>query len=124
MATISKISESVDLGNLEKPRERFLLSREKDLQIQLNTYGPGVGNDFHCHVGLSHAYLVVNGAVTMRTMETDTSPVVEYVLTEGDCVMLSPDEYYQIYNHTDAPALMYQVKAPGGHNAPLAKAGA
>lgn len=123
MATVSNISASVDLGNLEKPRDRVLLSQEKDLQIQLNTYGPGVGNEFHRHPGVSHAYLVVNGAVTLRTMETETSPVVECVLAEGDCVMLAPDEYYQIYNHTDAPALMYQVQKPGIKNVALAKAG-
>ncbi len=122
MATVSNISQSVDLGNLDKPRDRVLLSREKDLQIQLNTYGPGASTAFHRHAGVSHAYLVVNGTVTLRTMETESSPVVECVLNEGDCVMLAPDEYYQIHNHTDAPALMYQVQEPGNKTVALAKA--
>lgn len=123
MATVSNIPASIDLGNLDKPRERILLSREKDLQIQLNAYGPGASTEFHYHAGVSHAYLVINGTVTLRTMESEVSPVVECVLAEGDCVMLAPDEYYQIYNHSDEPALMYQVQEPGNKTVALGKGG-
>ncbi len=121
MASVMKISDNVDLENLDRPRERILLSKEKDLLIALNVYQPGANNEFHFHAGSSQSFLVLQGALTVRTMESDDSPVVESVLGEGECVLVANGEYYQLYNHTDAPALMYQVKHPGDRIVVLGK---
>ena len=55
MAHISKIYDSIDLANPEKPRQRKLLSKEGDLMIALNHYAPGARNEFHYHKGTSQS---------------------------------------------------------------------
>ncbi len=121
MASVVKISDNVDLDNLDRPRKRILLSKEKDLLIALNAYAPGANNEFHYHAGSSQSFLVLKGELTVRTMEKEDGPVTESVLGEGDCVLVANGEYYQLYNHTDAPALMYQVKHPGDRIVVLGK---
>jgi mannose-6-phosphate isomerase-like protein (cupin superfamily) len=112
-AHVTKISDKVDLGNIGRPRERVLLSKEGDLMIALNVYQPGSRNEFHYHKGTSQSFLCMKGKLTIRTKETEDAEPVAHHLTEGMCVLVPANQYYQLHNESDAPTLLYQVKKPG-----------
>jgi mannose-6-phosphate isomerase-like protein (cupin superfamily) len=113
MAHISKIYDSIDLANPEKPRQRKLLSKEGDLMIALNHYAPGARNEFHYHKGTSQSFLCVTGKLTVRTKDNEDADPEVHHLSEGMCVLIPGGQYYQLHNESDAPALLYQVKKPG-----------
>lgn len=112
-AHVTKIFDKVDLANKERPRERVLLSKESDLMIALNVYQPGSRNEFHYHKGTSQSFLCVKGTLTIRTKESEDAEPVAHTLTEGMCVLVPANQYYQLDNESDAPVMLYQVKKPG-----------
>ncbi|MFT5539693.1 MAG: mannose-6-phosphate isomerase-like protein (cupin superfamily) [Alphaproteobacteria bacterium] len=113
MAHVSKIFDSIDLSNPEKPRQRKLLSKEGDLMIALNHYAPGARNEFHYHKGSSQSFLCVKGQLTVRTKDDENAEPEVHQLSEGMCALIPGGQYYQLHNESDAPALLYQVKKPG-----------
>lgn len=113
MAHISRIWDAVDINNPDRPRQRKLLSKEQDLLIALNVYTPGARNEFHYHKGTSQSFLCVKGKLTVRTKDSEDGPEEVHYLTEGDCVLIPGNQYYQLNNESDQPALLYQVKKPG-----------
>jgi len=113
MATVTKIYDAIDLQNPERPRERKLLSKVDDLMIALNLYAPGARNEFHYHKGSSQSFLCVKGNLTVRTKDSEDAEPVTHHLTEGMCVLVPGNQYYQLHNEGDVPALLYQVKKPG-----------
>lgn len=112
-AHVTKIFDKVDLANKERPRERVLLSKESDLMIALNVYQPGSRNEFHYHKGTSQSFLCVKGTLTIRTKESEDAEPVAHKLTEGMCVLVPANQYYQLDNEGDEPVMLYQVKKPG-----------
>lgn len=113
MATVTKIYDAVDMTNPDRPRERKLLSKESDLMIALNLYSPGARNEFHYHKGSSQSFLCVKGKLTVRTKDNEDAEPVTHHLTEGMCVLIPGNQYYQLHNESEQPALLYQVKRPG-----------
>lgn len=113
MAEVTKIYDKIDLDNPDKPRSRKLLSKSDDLMIALNHYAPGARNEFHYHKGSSQSFLCVKGKLTVRTKENEEADPVTHHLTEGMCVLIPGNQYYQLHNESDQPALLYQVKKPG-----------
>lgn len=112
-AHVTKIFDKVDMKGLERPRERVLLSKESDLMIALNVYQPGSRNEFHYHKGTSQSFLCVKGTLTIRTKESENDEAVAHTLTEGTCVLVPANQYYQLHNEGTEPVLLYQVKRPG-----------
>ncbi|HEY4133768.1 MAG TPA: cupin domain-containing protein [Alphaproteobacteria bacterium] len=112
-AHVTKIMDMVDMDHPSGPRARIALSKEDDLQIALNLYTPGSKNEFHYHKGTSQSFLCLKGKLTLRTKENESAEPVTHYLTEGMCVLMPADQYYQLDNESDAPVLLYQVKAPG-----------
>ncbi len=113
MAHVSKIWDAVDIDHPDRPRQRKLLSKEQDLMIALNLYTPGARNEFHYHKGSSQSFLCMKGKLTVRTKDSEDGPVETHYLTEGDCALIPGNQYYQLHNESDTPALLYQVKRPG-----------
>lgn len=113
MAEVTKIYDKIDLANPEKPRQRKLLSKVDDLMIALNHYAPGARNEFHYHKGSSQSFLCVKGKLTVRTKDSEDAEPVTHQLTEGMCVLIPGNQYYQLHNESNEPALLYQVKKPG-----------
>ena len=113
MAEVTKIYDKIDLNNPDKPRARQLLSKTDDLMIALNHYAPGARNEFHYHKGSSQSFLCVKGELTVRTKDNEDAEPVTYHLTEGMCVLIPGNQYYQLHNESNEPALLYQVKKPG-----------
>lgn len=113
MAQVRRIWDALGVEEPERPRQRKLLSKEQDLTIALNLYSPGARNEFHYHKGTSQSFLCVKGRLTVRTRDSEDGPVETHHLTEGDCVLIPGNQYYQLHNEGDAPALLYQVKRPG-----------
>ncbi len=113
MAHVTKIWDKIDLDNPEKPRERKLLFKEADLMIALNHYAPGARNEFHYHKGSSQSFLCVKGKLTVRTKDSEDAEPAVHHLTEGMCVLIPGNQYYQLHNESETPALLYQVKRPG-----------
>jgi mannose-6-phosphate isomerase-like protein (cupin superfamily) len=113
MAEVTKIYDMLDLNNPEKPRQRKLLSKVDDLMIALNHYAPGARNEFHYHKGSSQSFLCVKGKLTVRTKDSEDAEPVTHQLTEGMCVLIPGNQYYQLHNESNEPALLYQVKKPG-----------
>jgi mannose-6-phosphate isomerase-like protein (cupin superfamily) len=81
--------------------------------IALNLYSPGARNEFHYHKGSSQSFLCVKGKLTVRTKDSEDAEPVTHHLTEGMCVLVPGNQYYQLHNESDQPALLYQVKKPG-----------
>jgi len=71
MAHVTRIFDSIDMQNPDRPRQRKLLSKEDDLLIALNLYSPGGRNEFHYHKGTSQSFLCLKGKLTVRTKETE-----------------------------------------------------
>jgi mannose-6-phosphate isomerase-like protein (cupin superfamily) len=113
MAEVTKIYDKIDLNNPDKPRARKLLFKSDDLMIALNHYAPGARNEFHYHKGSSQSFLCVKGKLTVRTKDNEDADPVIHQLTEGMCVLIPGNQYYQLHNESDQPALLYQVKKPG-----------
>lgn len=113
MAHVTKIWDAVDLNNPDRPRERKLLFKEADLMIALNAYAPGARNEFHYHKGSSQSFLCVKGKLTVRTKDSEDAEPTTHYLTEGMCVLIPGNQYYQLHNESDQPTLLYQVKRPG-----------
>jgi mannose-6-phosphate isomerase-like protein (cupin superfamily) len=113
MAQVTKIFDQIDLDNPEKPRERKLLSKVGDLMIALNHYAPGARNEFHYHKGSSQSFLCVKGKLTVRTKDSEEQEPTTHYLSEGMCVLIPGNQYYQLHNESEQPALLYQVKKPG-----------
>jgi mannose-6-phosphate isomerase-like protein (cupin superfamily) len=113
MAQVSRIFDQIDLDNPTKPRDRKLLSKEADLMIALNHYAPAARNEFHYHMGSSQSFLCVKGKLTLRTKDSEDAEPVTHYLSEGMCVLIPGNQYYQLHNESDQPALLYQVKRPG-----------
>ncbi len=113
MATVTKIFDAVDLQKPDRPRQRTLLSKADDLLIALNLYSPGARNEFHYHKGSSQSFLCVKGKLTVRTKDSEDAEPTVHHLTEGMCVLVPGNQYYQLHNESDQPALLYQVKKPG-----------
>jgi mannose-6-phosphate isomerase-like protein (cupin superfamily) len=113
MAQVTRIFDQIDLENPTKPRDRKLLSKEADLMIALNHYAPSARNEFHYHMGSSQSFLCVKGKLTLRTKDSEDAEPSTHYLTEGMCVLIPGNQYYQLHNESDQPALLYQVKRPG-----------
>ena len=111
--TIKNVWEAQDYS---RPRNRVLLAEEpKDLLIAINCYSPGARNEMHFHVGSGQTFLVLKGPATLRHRHKDLPPeeTKEDTLSEGDCIMIPANVYYQIYNPGPHQVLLYQVKQPG-----------
>lgn len=113
MAEVTKIWDSVDLKNPERPRQRVQLSKTNDLSVALNLYVPGARNEFHYHKGSSQSFLCVKGELTVRTKDSEDGDVTTHHLTEGVCALIPGNQFYQLHNEGTEPALLYQVKKPG-----------
>jgi mannose-6-phosphate isomerase-like protein (cupin superfamily) len=113
MAQVSTIWDAIDLQNLDSPRQRRLLHEVDDLMIALNAYSPGARNEFHYHKGSSQSFLCIKGELTVRTKDSEDAEPVVHHLAEGMCVLIPGNQYYQLHNESDQPALLYQVKKPG-----------
>jgi mannose-6-phosphate isomerase-like protein (cupin superfamily) len=113
MAHVTRIFDKIDIDHPEKPRERKLLFKESDLMIALNHYAPGARNEFHYHKGSSQSFLCVKGKLTVRTKDSEDAEPATHYLTEGMCVLIPGNQFYQLHNESEAPALLYQVKRPG-----------
>lgn len=113
MAHITKIWDVIDIDHPEKPRMRKQLAKVDDLLIALNHYAPGARNEFHYHKGSSQSFLCVKGKLTVRTKDNEDAEPVVHHLTEGMCALIPGNQYYQLHNESDQPALLYQVKKPG-----------
>lgn len=113
MAHVTRIFDSIDIQNPDRPRQRKLLSKEDDLLIALNLYQPGGRNEFHYHKGTSQSFLCLKGKLTVRTKDSEDAEPEVHHLEEGMCVLVPGGQYYQLHNESDAPALLYQVKKPG-----------
>ncbi len=113
MAHVTRIFDKIDIDHPEKPRERKLLFKESDLMIALNHYAPGARNEFHYHKGSSQSFLCVKGKLTVRTKDSEDAEPATHYLTEGMCVLIPGNQFYQLHNESELPALLYQVKRPG-----------
>ena len=112
MALISRPFDALE-DEVKRPRERKLLSAQEDLIIACNVYQPGARNEFHYHKGTSQSFLVMQGTLTLRTMNEEGGEVEENHLEAGQCALIPGGQFYQLHNETDGVCLLYQVKKPG-----------
>ena len=105
----------VDMNDVTEPRRHTRVATGTRLQIVLNCYQPGELDEFHYHKGSTRTYLVLEGEMTVR-IRSKEGKTTDHVLRKGGCVLIPPTEYYQLHNHGDAPALIYQVSQRVGRN--------
>ena len=105
----------VDMNDASQPRRHTRVASGTRLQIVLNCYQPGERDEFHYHKGSTRTYLVLAGEMTIRIRSKD-GETTDHVVRKGGCTLIPPTEYYQFHNHSDAPALIYQVSQRVGRN--------
>ncbi|MPZ13069.1 MAG: cupin domain-containing protein [Chloroflexi bacterium] len=81
------------------------LTKNKRAHIALNYYGPGQRDEMHCHPGSEHIFMVWQGELTIRGINTGE----EAKLRPGEIVHINAGHYYQLANETDGVTVLYQV---------------
>lgn len=110
---VTNVWETVDKNKDDaKARGFMMVGMEDDLMLVLNFHEPGYKIEFHRHCDTTQSYLVLKGAITVRTRLSVDSPVQERRLAAGDCVMIHQDEFYELENETSDPVILYQAKRP------------
>ena len=112
MGDFNDCSTMVDMNDASQPRRHTRVAGNDAMQIVLNCYQPGQRDEFHYHKGSTRTYLIFDGSMTIRIRNDEG--ITDYTVAKGGCALIPEGEYYQFYNHTDAPALIYQVSQRAG----------
>jgi mannose-6-phosphate isomerase-like protein (cupin superfamily) len=81
------------------------LTDDRYAKVAINVYQPGQKDEMHCHPGSEHLFLVFQGELHIRGLDSGE----DVVLKPGEFVHIKQSYYYQLANETDAVTVLYQV---------------
>ena len=74
-------------------------------KVAMNVYQPGQKDEMHCHPGSEHLFMVMQGELHIRGLDSEE----DVVLKPGEFVHINQSYYYQLANETDEVTVLYQV---------------
>ena len=81
------------------------LTDNRYAKVAMNVYQPGQKDEMHCHPGSEHLFMVMQGELHIRGLDSTE----DVVLRPGEFVHINQSYYYQLANETDAVTVLYQV---------------
>jgi mannose-6-phosphate isomerase-like protein (cupin superfamily) len=81
------------------------LTDNRYAKVAMNVYQPGQKDEMHCHPGSEHLFMVMQGELHIRGLDSEE----DVVLKPGEFVHINQSYYYQLANETDQVTVLYQV---------------
>jgi mannose-6-phosphate isomerase-like protein (cupin superfamily) len=81
------------------------LTDQRYAKVAMNVYQPGQKDEMHCHPGSEHLFMVCQGELHIRGLDSTE----DVVLKPGEFVHIKQSYYYQLANETDEVTVLYQV---------------
>jgi mannose-6-phosphate isomerase-like protein (cupin superfamily) len=81
------------------------LTDDRYAKVAINVYQPGQKDEMHCHPGSEHLFMVFQGELHIRGLDSEE----DVVLKPGELVHIKQSYYYQLANETDEVTVLYQV---------------
>lgn len=81
------------------------LTDDRYAKVAMNVYQPGQKDEMHCHPGSEHLFMVFQGELHIRGLDS----AEDVVLKPGELVHIKQSYYYQLANETDEVTVLYQV---------------